>query len=164
MDSEEHRDQAENWPQTVEEQRLGREVGRLISERNRKDAEAHRNTMEDMRQVAEELRDSAETQREVVAQKWHESASEGRHADREALGQLKEHVYRLEGRVDRLESLLLGATEQNLRLVQGLYRQMTEEDRRVLIQGAIASAQAMAETAGEMPQNTRRMREEREEG
>ena len=49
----------------------------------------------------------------------------------------------------RLESLLLGATEQILRLVQALYCQMTEADRHTLIQGAMTNAQAMAETARE---------------
>ena len=150
---------SEQQPQPDENRHERAEVARLIAERNRETAEEYRNTKEDMRQVAEELRDSAETQREVVVQKWHESASEGRHADREALGQLKEHVYRLEGRVDRLESLLLGATEQILRLVQGLYRQMSEEDRRVLIQGAMASAQAMVETARQMRRDAQKVRE-----
>ena len=97
MNSEEHRDRAENRQEIVEEERLRREVGRLISERNREDAEAHRNTMEDRRQVAEAQRTTREHLREAT-----------REGERQETGdmirQLLERLMHLEERVSQLEA------------------------------------------------------------
>jgi hypothetical protein len=146
---------SEQQPPSDENRHERAEVARLIAEHHRETAEEQRNIKEDMRQVAEELRDSAEAQREVVAQKWHESASEGRHADREALGQLKEHVYRLEGRVSAIESLLRTLiAEQN---------QGTADERILQSRAIVEKVQEMTRDAQQRRKNMHHLRGKRDE-
>jgi hypothetical protein len=103
MNSEEQRDQAGNWQEIVEEQRLGGEVGRLISERNREDAEEHRNTMETMRQVAEAQRTTREGLREATREGERQETGDVIRQLLERMTHLEERIAQLDVQVQRLQ-------------------------------------------------------------